>query len=185
MHAELVIAGSRVGLRRWRESHADSVFAACQDPEIQRWTGVPVPYEQQHGVEFVTTVAVEQWSEDSGAPMALVERAGGRITGSMSVLAFHAGVASLGYWTAPEMRGRGYTVEGLRLLAGWCFAERDVVRVEAVVEAANQGSRAVADRAGMIEEGTLRQRMVLKGRRIDVVMYSLLRTEDAATDLIR
>ena len=31
-------------LRAWRDSDLDSLVAACQDPEISRWTRVPYPY---------------------------------------------------------------------------------------------------------------------------------------------
>lgn len=63
MDSDLVAVGDRVALRHWRDSDRDIVFAACQDPEIQRWTTVPVPYTEQHAVDFVGTVAVEQWRE--------------------------------------------------------------------------------------------------------------------------
>ncbi|MGW5696666.1 helix-turn-helix domain-containing protein, partial [Streptomyces asiaticus] len=29
----------------------DAVFAACQDPDIQRWTSVPSPYERAHAAD--------------------------------------------------------------------------------------------------------------------------------------
>jgi RimJ/RimL family protein N-acetyltransferase len=122
-------------------------------------------------------------ADGSGAPLALVERCSGRLIGSMSVVSFHEGVAAIGYWTAPDLRGRGYTTEGLRLLASWCFVERDVFRVELDVEHGNTASRRVAEGAGFLEEGTLRQRVVHRDRRIDVVMYSLLRTDEAAAAL--
>ena len=35
-------------LRPWRASDADAVYAACQDPEIVKWTTIPQPYEREH-----------------------------------------------------------------------------------------------------------------------------------------
>jgi hypothetical protein len=38
-----------VGLRRFTLSDVAAVTAACQDPEIPRWTaGIPDPYEERH-----------------------------------------------------------------------------------------------------------------------------------------
>ena len=60
-----------------------------------------------------------------------------------------------------------------------------MTRVELEVEPGNAGSRAVAARAGFTEEGTLRQRALHRGRRIDVVSCSLLRTDPAASGAVR
>jgi RimJ/RimL family protein N-acetyltransferase len=166
-----VLVGDRVELRNWRTSDAPEVHRICQDPEIQRWTEVPVPYGLADAVRFVTA--------GDDALFAVVDRASGLLAGSMGVLRFHAGVAAVGYWTAPEMRGAGRTAEALRLLTGWCFAARGCARVELVADVLNAGSRGVARAAGFVEEGVLRSRMVHRGRRIDVVMCSRL-AEDPA-----
>ena len=41
-------------LRPWRAVDADAVHRACQDPDIQRWTSVPRPYELHHAATFGT-----------------------------------------------------------------------------------------------------------------------------------
>ena len=60
------------------------------------------------------------------------------------------------------------------LITEWCFTVHGCVRVELVAEVGNAGSRAVARRAGFIEEGVLRARMRHRDQRIDVVMCSRL-----------
>jgi len=35
-------------VRPWIALDAPAVFAACQDPEIGRWTNVPQPYLREH-----------------------------------------------------------------------------------------------------------------------------------------
>ena len=40
-------------IRAWRPDDAESVRAACQDPDIQRWTSVPAPYRLEHAEFFV------------------------------------------------------------------------------------------------------------------------------------
>jgi RimJ/RimL family protein N-acetyltransferase len=160
-----------VSLRSWRTSDAPEVYRICQDPEIQRWTEVPVPYALADAIGFV--------SDPSDGRFAVVDRASGLLAGAMSVLRLELGIAAVGYWTAPEMRGAGRTAEALGLLADWCFTERGCERVELVADVRNLGSRGVARRAGFTEEGVLRSRMVHRGVRIDVVMCSRLRTDPA------
>lgn len=161
-----MLTGDLVRLRPWRPADADAVHRICQDPEIQRWTTVPVPYRPEDAVGFVTAA-------DPGA-FAVEDVATGAVAGAMTVFRFHEGVAAVGYWTAAEFRGAGRTAEALRLVAGWCFAEHGCARVELVADVRNAGSRAVARRAGFAEEGVLRSRMLHRGERIDVVMCARL-----------
>lgn len=172
-----VLTGERVVLRAWQSGDADFVYRACQDEEIQRWTMVPVPYEKEHAAGYVGPMAGEAWSSGTGALFAVVDRGTGEPAGSIGVLRFHEGVAAVGYWTAAPMRGGGRTSEALQLITAWCFTDRHCVRVEATVDVENTASRAVAAAAGFREEGVLRQRMLHRGRRIDVVMCSRLSTD--------
>lgn len=161
-----MLTGELVTLRPWRPDDAVEVHRICQDPEIQRWTEVPVPYGMAAAVGYVTA--------GDPASFAVVNRAGGALAGAISVLRFHEGVAAVGYWTAPEMRGRGRTAEALRLVTEWCFAEHGCARVELVADVANLGSRGVARSAGFVEERVLRSRMVHRSERCDVVLCARL-----------
>lgn len=163
-----------MALRRWSPADADAVFRACQDEQIQRWTTVPVPYTRGDAEWFVGEHSGSEWSSGQGASCALVTSATGELVGSMGVNAFRDGTAEIGYWTVPGMRGRGYTAEGLQLLADWAIDERDVARVQLLVEVSNTASRATAERAGFTCEGVLRSALLVRGVRADAAMFSLL-----------
>jgi RimJ/RimL family protein N-acetyltransferase len=167
------LTGTRVRLRPWTPADADTVLAACQDAEIQRWTTVPSPYTRADAVAYVTRVAPQAWA-DGGAVFAVLDAATGEPVGSIGAHGMRDGIAHVGYWTAPGARGRGFTSDALRTLARWFLDERGAARVELVVEPANTASVRVAEAAGFVREGVLRQRLVLRGRRADVVMYSLV-----------
>ena len=174
-----MLTGPTVTLRRWRPADANDVFRVCQDPEIQRRTMVPVPYTVQDAVGFVGELSDSGWDSGEAASFAVLDRASGRLAGAITVLSFHDGVAEVGYWAAPELRGGGRTTEALRLVTAWCFAERGCVRVELTADVDNTGSRRVAERAGFVLEGIVRQRSVVKGIRIDSALYSRLPTDPA------
>jgi RimJ/RimL family protein N-acetyltransferase len=176
-----MLSGTDVALRRWRPSDVDDVVRICQDPEIQKWTMVPVPYTRSDAVHFTGELAGSGWDSGDSASFAVVDRHSGRLTGAITVLTFHEGVAEVGYWTAPEARGAGRTGQALRLITSWCFADRGCARVELTADVDNVGSRRVAESAGFVLEGIVRQRSVVKGRRIDSALYSRLPT-DPATD---
>ena len=177
-----VLIGPKVLLRPWVAADVAAVFAACQDVEIQRWTTVPSPYTWADAVAYVAEVAPALW-ERGGAVFAVTERATGGLAGSIGAHGIRDGVAHVGYWTAPATRGRGLATDALRTLTGWFLREGGTARVELVVEPANVGSVRVAEAAGFTREGLLRQRLVLRGRRADVVMYSMLPSDAAAADL--
>ncbi|SNR57138.1 GNAT family N-acetyltransferase [Blastococcus mobilis] len=167
------LTGRRVCLRPWRTDDADAVFAACQDPEIQRWTQVPVPYAAEHAREFVGAVAPRTWT-DGGALFAVELLDGGPLVGSMGLSPPRDGVGEAGYWTAPGQRGRGLTGEALRVLSDWALDAVGVHRVELLVDPANTGSRRVAESAGFLAEGTIRQRFRFRGQPSDLVLYARL-----------
>lgn len=171
--AQPVLTGPRVRLRPWQPDDVDPVHAACQDPEIQRWTQVPVPYTRQDAVEYVTGIASRTWAA-GGAQFAVEVIEGGALAGSIGLFPPQDGWSEAGYWTAPDHRGRGLTAEALRVLARWAFEEVGLHRVELHVDPANEGSRRVAERAGFTAEGVVRQRFLHRGEPSDVVLWSLL-----------
>ena len=173
------LRGSKVLLRPWSPDDAEAVFAACQDSDIQHWVPVPSPYALRDAVEYVTQTAPAAWA-DGGAVFAVVELATDRVAGAMGVHRLDDGVAHVGYWTRRESRGKGLTAEALRVITTWFLDEGQAARVELVVEPANAASIRVAEAAGFTREGVLRQRLTLRGRRADVVMYSMLPTDQAA-----
>jgi RimJ/RimL family protein N-acetyltransferase len=170
------LTGRRVRLRPWRPDDAGAVFAACQDREIQRWTEVPVPYLREHAEGFVGEVAARTWAE-GGAQFAVETVDGACLAGAMTLFPPRDGVGVGGYWTVAGQRGHGYTGEALRLLCGWAFEDLGLRRLELVVDPRNEGSRRVAESAGFLAEGTLRQRSLHRGTPVDDVVYGLLATD--------
>ncbi|GAA3154433.1 GNAT family N-acetyltransferase [Blastococcus jejuensis] len=167
------LTGPRVRLRPWRDDDVDAVFAACQDAEIQRWTEVPVPYRREHAAGFVGEIAARTWAA-GGGQFAVETREGTGPVGAMTLFPPRDGVGAGGYWTGGAHRGRGFTGEALRILAGWAFDELGLRRLELVVDPANAGSRGVAESAGFRAEGVLRQRSLHRGTPVDDVIYGLL-----------
>lgn len=180
--AQPTLAGSWVALRPWDPADAAAVFALCQDAEIQRWTTIPSPYSYQDAVDYVTVAAPTAWAQ-GGAIFAVIEAATGEIAGSIGAGELRDGVAHAGYWSAPAARGRGLTSDALRTLTRWFLTECGAARVELIVEPQNIGSIRVAVAAGFTLEGLLRQRFLVRGRRTDVAMYSILPSDPTATGL--
>ncbi|WP_329178554.1 GNAT family N-acetyltransferase [Streptomyces sp. NBC_01477] len=169
----------RLLLRPLESSDVDAVLAACQDPEIPRWTTVPSPYTRAHAVDFVEQVSPHGWRDDTFYNFGVFTQESGTLVSSMGLvrlaqLAAPGRQAELGYWTAKEQRGRGYTAEAGRAVCDWAFRSLGVERLEWVAEAGNVGSRAVALSIGFVMEGTVRAKIVQDGTRRDAWSGALL-----------
>jgi RimJ/RimL family protein N-acetyltransferase len=151
-------------LRPWRAGDAEAVFRACQDPDIQRWTTVPRPYEFRHAVGFVTDYTDQAWSKGTGAPMGVFDATSGHLLGSMGLkLDPPVGEAEIGYWTVPAARGRGVATRAGRALAQWALDGLGVRRLVWRAVVGNHASRLAALRIGVQMEGVQRERLARPG----------------------
>ena len=155
-----------VRLRPFEEGDVPAIAAACQDPEIPRWTAVPSPY---------TEADARQWLEsDEEESFAVVDKASDELLGSIGVRYLDGGIGEVGYWVKREARGRGVATRALGLIARWALVDKGLGRFQLRADVANEASQRVAEKAGFVREGVLRSALAFKGERRDVVMYSLV-----------
>jgi RimJ/RimL family protein N-acetyltransferase len=139
-----------ITLRPSRLADADAITAACQDPEIRRWSLViPYPYRREDAVAYIESSA-EQAALGRSTNLVAVD-GGGRVVGS-----FSAFDGEIGYWVARAARGRGVATRGLILLRDWARAELGWTWQELLIHPANAASRVVAERAGFADTGERR-----------------------------
>lgn len=175
----IILTTDRLRLRPLGPGDADAVYEACQDPDIPRWTTVPSPYTRENAADFTGRICPEGWRDDTLYNFGVFTREGDHLVGSMGLVRLSAlngpeRQAELGYWTAKEQRGKGYTAEAGRAVCAWAFDGLGVERVEWYAEAGNEGSRAVALKIGFVMEGTVRSKIVQLGTRRDAWSGSLL-----------
>jgi RimJ/RimL family protein N-acetyltransferase len=72
------ITAGRLHLRPWQPQDAPAVYAACQDPQIQRWiAAIPAPYREADAREFVDRLAPEGWAAGTEAAFAVLDATSG------------------------------------------------------------------------------------------------------------
>lgn len=166
-----------VTLRAWRSSDADAVFTACQDPDMQHWIPIPVPYTAEHARTFVEIFAPQQWSSGEGAPFAAVDAEADRLLAAPSLKAIdhNRKVAEVGYWVAPWARGQKVAQRAVRLMCDWAFTDVGLQRLEFYVEPANVASCVVAQRLQAVQEELLRDHVIVRDISRDIARYVLER----------
>ncbi len=169
-------------LRPFQPEDADAVFRACQDEQIQRWTTVPSPYPRESADWFVGSCA-DFWAADNPT-FACADAATGELLGSFNLHDCDAEEGPhVGFWVAPQARGRGVAREVTRRLAKWAFVDLGFSRVRWAAYVGNTPSRRVAESAGFVVEGTARKGLVQRGVRVDAWVGSMLPEDLARAEL--
>ncbi|WSF37432.1 GNAT family N-acetyltransferase [Streptomyces sp. NBC_01351] len=87
------------------------------------------------------------------------------------------GTAEVHLMMAPEHRGQSHGTDALEALTDLAFGELPMQRVQAVTHTGNAAALGVLAKAGFVREGVRRSACLHRGRRLDVAVLSLLRTE--------
>jgi RimJ/RimL family protein N-acetyltransferase len=169
------LATERVLIRPLVHEDAEAIFEACQDADIGRWTTVPQPYLLEHATSFIADT-IAAWEAGREPTFALVDRQIGRLVGCIGLRGSgHA--CEIGYWTAPNSRGRGLTTEAVWLVSRWALHDLGFERISLIVYVGNDASARVAEKAGYRREGILRRYALQRGEPRDCIMHSLIRDD--------
>jgi RimJ/RimL family protein N-acetyltransferase len=168
------LTDGEIVLRPWEPRDVPAVTAACQDPEIPRWTVVPYHYTERHARDFISSTAADL-ANGRELALAVVDR-DDRLLGALGISNFDWPdlKAEIGYWIAAEARRRGVGARATRMLAVWALTSLGLERLELLANPMNEASQRLAERAGFTREGTLRRYRRRHGVREDLVMYALL-----------
>ncbi|MFE4265319.1 GNAT family N-acetyltransferase [Streptomyces sp. NPDC056883] len=157
----ITLTTERLVLRPLDASDTDEVYAALQDPAIQRWIPVSVPYERTHAESFVTRVPGGQTGSEYNFGIRL--GADGPLVGCIGVTPEGEHAHELGYWAVAEHRGLGYLPEALPAVLRWAFTELGCPRMIWRAGVGNHASRRVAEKVGFAIEGMTRAGMEHRG----------------------
>lgn len=161
---------------------AEAVTAACQDPEIQRWVPIPVPYTQADGILYAGAECDDSWANGTAAIWTI--RSGDIFAGVVGLYRIGHGAADLGFWMVPEYRGKGLLTEACNAVLDFAFAPDPtglgLQRVGWNALAGNHGSARVARKLGFRFEGIARLAAVGRDGLEDDWGAGLLAADDRA-----
>lgn len=173
------ITAGRLQLRAWQPGDEHELAALLDEPGVARWTPHPSPYLLAHAAARVGEDAA-RWAAGTRAELGVRDATTGRLLGVVGLYRLTATEAEVGWATAAAARGQGVAPEAVGSLCRWAFGGLGLLRLRALVEVGNWGSRRVAEKVGFALEGTARQVASPHGR-ADTWTFSLL-PDDPQTD---
>jgi RimJ/RimL family protein N-acetyltransferase len=131
---------------------------ALTDPLVRHYAGFLVADRSQALARIQRSASA--WLDQSGAHW-VISSASGDVLGSVGFGQVLGGVqcGSVGYWSVPEVRGRGVISAAVRIGSRAVFRHLGWHRIELYHAVENERSCAVARRAGYQFEGVMREAM--------------------------
>lgn len=171
-------AGKLVRLRELRPSDAPRFVEWLNNVDTARrlYGGGAVPYTLDEEEGFVRRFGGHRDDECHFA----IETLEGVLLGvcSYSEINWVSRNCMLGWFIGdPEMRGRGYGTDVIKILLRICFNELDMHKVSLNVFEHNEDAIRLYEKLGFVREGARRSAVYSMGRRWDDARYSILRRE--------
>lgn len=174
----------KIKLKMLSSRDADDLFAVidanrCYLKEWLPW--VPQMKEAADVQSFIQDTR-EQFAAENGWQAGIWYR-----EELVGVIGFHSvdwdhQKTTIGYWLAEDYQGQGIMTACCQILIDHAFKVWELNKVEIRAAAENNKSRAIPERLGFKEEGTIREAELLDDGFVDHVVYGILQREwDANT----
>ena len=165
-------------LRLLEESDAEALFALidADRAHLSRWLPWAGIQDIEATLEFIRLTR-RQLADNTGLTVAIV--CDGAIAGVVGLepLDWTHRSASIGYWLGERFQGRGLITSAVGAVVDHAVSVWDLNRIEIRAAVGNARSRAIPERLGFREEGTLREAEIVGGAALDIVVYSMLASE--------
>ncbi len=175
----VTLEGKSVRLEPMRMDHSRALCQVGLDEAIWRWT--PSRLKDESDVELHVSKALADQAAGKALPFVTIEAATGTVVGSTRFGNIDPvnRKAEIGWtWINPRWQRTAINTEGKLLMLTHAFEVWKCIRVELKTDANNERSRAAIARLGAVEEGTLRNHMIVEsGRYRDSVYFSIIDSE--------
>ncbi|HSG79414.1 MAG TPA: GNAT family protein [Acidimicrobiia bacterium] len=164
--------------RRDVEPLLDAVHASM--PELRRWLPWAHPrYGRSDALRFIRDSSAA-WAEGRAFDFAIrPQDEKGRHVGNISV--WHTSrreqAAEMGYWIRSDAVRSGIATEAGARALQVAFEELELHRVTLRIAVGNRGSERVAEKLGFVQEGLLREEVLVRGEWLDHSLWGLLESE--------
>ena len=172
------ISDDYITLRKYKQEDLSDRFAAIKENlnEISKWLAFCRPdYSEQQNLLWYIAYP-KNWKRQIEFPFAIIEKETGKYIGEciLNHINHLHKVANITYWIKKEYSGKGLATRAVKLIAKFGFESLGLRRLEIFMEPENIASIRVAEKAGAVKEGVLRNRILANEDSKDAIMYSLI-----------
>ena len=158
------------------------IFKGLSNPEVIPFYGVQYKTleETKRQMDFYDDL----WREKKGMWWKIVNRINGEPLGACGINNYQSAheKAEIGYWLLPLYWKRGIMPEVIPVMTSYLFSHWKLHRLEAIIEEGNDNSTRLTEKLGFQFEGKMRDAEIKNGKRISLLMYSLLATDSKTKD---
>jgi ribosomal-protein-serine acetyltransferase len=173
-----VIENENIKLRRIHTSDAESVFEAVTEsiPELSPWMSwCSKDYSIRESKTWCESRGAA-WDKKSEYDFIIMDKSDESCIGicGFNNINTEIRIANLGYWIRTGRIGQGIASAAVPMLAKFGVDNLNLYRLEIVVAEDNLPSQRVAEKAGALREGLLRNRLTVHGKILNAFMFSLV-----------
>jgi len=175
---EIQLIDGRIIVQPYHPDDADRLYeAVCESiTELSPWMPwCHQDYSIKESRQWLDSCN-ETWEKGSEYEFAITDSRDGVFLGGAGLNRIDIAnrIANLGYWIRSSRAGHGVATAAVQLLVRFAFGELKLNRLEIIAATGNKASLRVAEKLGATREGILRNRLVIRDRVLDAVIFSLV-----------
>lgn len=183
-----ILETERLLLRPFCLSDVESLRAGLNNQKIsRRLTNIPYPYTLDSAREWIWRMRDEEEKKPrKHFDLAITEKGGVGIVGSVAFINIDDHRAQVSYWLAEAHEGKGYVCEALRALVRYGFEVLGFVRIYGYTFHENFRSQRVLEKAGFLCEGVCKMewKRIIAGNPVyfDSHIYAIVKPQWEASN---
>lgn len=159
--------------------HAEPIFNLVNSNRLHLREWLPWVIQLETLEQFKEIILTSQQGFSNNSDLAFVIVYEGKIAGRVGVYDIdnQNKIGSIGYWIGEKFQKKGIVTKSCKSIINYCFEILDLNRLEIKCALKNYNSQAVAQRLNFKREGVLREAELLHGAFVDLICFSLLKSE--------
>jgi ribosomal-protein-alanine N-acetyltransferase len=172
-----VLHTERLDLIEITQDHLTDLFELFTDKRVTEFFGM-IALNEPSDAQKIFDMLNTRYNEGIGIRWGIALK-GQKIIGNLGFNNFTPGHRSvIVFAIMPEYWNKGLMTEAIKEIVRFGFAELGVNRIEAEVIPGNLASEKALQKVGFMHEGLLRQWMFWEGKRNDINMYAILKSDN-------
>ena len=171
------IETTRFILKEIQDEDRPFIFEGLSNPLVIPYCGVQ--YDSLEGTGAQMDFYRKIWEEKTGCWWKIEDRIQKIPVGACGIN-YYSPVhekAEIGYWLLPAFWKKGIMKEVIPPLINYVFSHWKLHRLEAIIEVGNEASCKLSESLGFRLDGLMREAEIKNGRRVSLLVYSLLKTD--------